>query len=390
MNGFLRASADEFLHLCLRGRWDEAALEAAQGLSRRDGFAWDAVHEAVQREDIAPLLYAIARGRGLLPAAIEEEWRMAYFANARRNLLLFHELAHVLRALAAHGIPTLVLKGVALAEAVYGNPAVRPMGDADVLVQCEDVPCALRVLSALGYAAPHGEARVGDTLAYENEVMLCKPGAQESMLEIHWSLFDSPSYQYNLALDWFWETATPLRLEDVTTQMFGPEAQLLHLCGHVMLHHGSASPRLLWLHDIAEVLVAYQTLDWASLLRQAQTCNLTLPVRQLLPRVIEEWCLPIPNAVLTSLRALEPSPQEARLFADLTAPHRPVIRRFWGDLASMPDGKTRLKYAWHSMVPSVEYMRMRYAIPRAWLTPLYYPYRWWVGIKTSLQKVDTR
>lgn len=380
-------AADEFLHLCLRGRWEETALEAAQALSQANGFDWNAVHDAAQREGIAPLLYAIARGRNLLPSSIEEEWRMAYFANARRNLLLFQELARVLRELDARGIPTIVLKGAALAEAVYGNPAVRPMCDADVLVRREDMPLALSTLAALNYEAPHGEARTGDTLTYENEILLRKPGAQDIVLEIHWSLFDSPYYQHTLALDWFWATATPLRIVDVTTRMLGPEAQVLHLCGHLLLHHGSGAPRLLWLHDIAEVLIAYrETFDWEMLLRQAQAFNLTLPVRQLLLRVQEQWRVPIPATALAQLRTLTPSAAEARVFADLTSPHRPVIRRFWADLASMPDWKTRLAYAWHSIFPAAAYMQRRYAIPQPWLTPLYYPYRWWVGVRGLLRK----
>ncbi len=383
----LSGTADEFVRLCLRGRWDAAALEAARALSQTEGFAWDAVRDLVEREGIAPLLYATMRGRHWLPADLEDAWRLAYFANARRNLLVFHELARLLEQLAAHSIPAIVLKGAALAEAVYGNPAVRPMCDVDVLIHREDAAAALRLLADMGYTSPQAEARAGDTLAYENEVLLRRPGAQEMTLEIHWSLFDSPYYQHRLASAWFWETAAPLRIENVTTRMLGPEALLLHLCGHLLLHHGSGAPRLLWLHDIAEVLMAYRdTLDWNHLLDRAQNLELTLPLRQLLLRVTEDWHIPIPEPALARLRALTPSAQEARVFADLTAPHRPVIRRFWTDLASMPDWKTRLVYAWHSLFPSASYMRRRYAIPHAWLTPLYYPYRWWVGIKGVWQK----
>jgi len=387
LNGVSETSTDEFLHLCLRARWDATALDEARALSQRDDFAWDAVRKVVEREGIAPLLYAIARGRSLLPANLEEAWRLAYFTNARRNLLLFHELERVLGQLAARGIPAIVLKGAALAGSIYGNPAVRPMCDVDVLVHQEDAPTALRVLTDIGYTTPQAEARAGDTLAYENEVLLRKPGAQEMTLEIHWSLFDSPYYQHRLALNWFWETAVPLRIETLTTRMLGPEALLLHLCGHLLLHHGSDAPRMLWLHDIAEALIAYRdTLNWDGLLSQAQALDLTLPVRQLLLRVSEDWRIPIPETALARLQSLVPSAQEARVFADLTAPHRPVIRRFWADLASMPDWKTRLNYAWHSLFPTAAYMQRRYAISHPWLTPLYYPYRWWVGIRGVVQK----
>lgn len=384
-NGVFETSVDEFLHLCLRGRWDETALEAARAASRKDGFDWDAVHDIAEREGLAPLLYAITRGQNLVPPAIEEAWRLAYFHNARRNLRLFHELARIIQHLKAHRIPVIVLKGAALAEVVYGNPATRPMCDIDLLVRHENAAAALRALAKLDYAAAYSEAHAGDTLAYENEVMLRKPGTQETILEIHWSLFNSPYYQHTLAPDWFWETALPLRIETVSAQRLGPEAQLLHLCGHALLHHGSASPRMLWLHDIAEVLMAYrETLDWENLLRQAQVHNLTLPVRQLLLQVADQQRVPIPETALARLCALEPSAQEARVVARLTAPQRPVIRRFWADLASMPDWKTRLVYAGHSLFPSATYMQRRYAIPHLWLTPLYYPYRWWMGIRGLL------
>jgi hypothetical protein len=387
MNGFTETSAGEFVHLCLRGRWDEAALETAQAMSQEEGFDWDAVRGGVQREGIAPLLYAIARGRDLLPPALEEELRLAYFSNARRNLLLFHELARVLQQLEAHGIPTIVLKGVALAEAVYGSPAVRPMCDADLLVRREDAPSTLQALAGLGYETPYTDKREGYRFVYGNEVMFCKPGAQDMALDIHWNLFSSPYYLHTLALDWFWETAVPLRIEAVTTWMLGPEAQLLDLCGHLTLHHGSAAPRLLWLHDIAEVLVAYrETFDWERLLNQAQVLDMTLPVRGLLLRVTEEWHIPIPEAALARLRTLEPSAQEVRVFADYTVPYRPFRRSLWDDLASMPNWRVRLDYLWQNLFPSAAYMQSRYAIPRPWLTPLYYPYRWWLGIRTSLQK----
>lgn len=374
------------MRLCLRGRWDAAALGTTRTLSQEAGLDWDAIREAAQREGVAPLLYAIARGRALLPPTLEEELRRAYFANARRNLLLFNELACVLRELEARGISAIVLKGAALAEAVYGNLAVRPMGDVDVLVRRADVPRALAALADMRYVITHIEKNVGYKLVYDNEVMLRKFGALDIVLEIHWNLLYAPYYRHILALDWFWETAIPLRMDALTTRMLGPEAQLLHLCGHAHLQHGREAPRLLWLHDIAEVLVAYrETLDWETLLRQARAFDLTLPVRRLLLRVTEEWRLPLPAAALARVRALTPSAREAQVFAELTAPERPFTVSFWDDLAGMPDWRTRLGYVWRNFWPATAYMRTRYAIRYPWLTPFYYPYRWWVGLRELLR-----
>ena len=63
----------------------------------------------------------------------------AYLENAARNLRLYDNLCKVLKILRRDGIPVIVLKGAHLAELVYGNRALRFMGDLDLLVQKDDV-----------------------------------------------------------------------------------------------------------------------------------------------------------------------------------------------------------------------------------------------------------
>ena len=42
----------------------------------------------------------------------------------------------------------------------------------------------------------------------------------------------------------------------------------------------------------------------------------------------------------------------------------------------------RLGYAWTHLFPSAAYMRQRYDIPHPLLLPLYYPYRWFRGLRS--------
>ena len=84
---------------------------------------------------------------------------MFYFATARRNLLAFNALARVIEHLNAHGIPNILLKGVALALTLYKNEALRPMGDVDLLVRWDDVPRTVELLRELGYTTPIPEVR---------------------------------------------------------------------------------------------------------------------------------------------------------------------------------------------------------------------------------------
>jgi hypothetical protein len=377
-----------FLRLCLRGRWDPAALRTARALVAHDDLDWDALRQVAHAESLAPLLYPLLRGQDLVPEAVEQDLRRAWYHTAGRHTLLRYELESVLRHLATEGVPVILLKGAALAEVIYGSATARPMLDLDLLVHRADVPVALRVLSESGYATVRVEPHPGASLAYESQVRLRKPGQVETLIEVHWSLIDFPYYQYRLPMDWFWQTALPARIGDTPGLILGPEAQVLHLCAHLLLHHGSgAQPTLLWLHDVAEVVFFYaEQIDWQQVMARAQAYDLVLPVQQVLTQVAGEWGAPIPGNVLEQLGRLRASPAELRAFTWLTADHRPVAQRFWVDLVSMPGWQKKLRYAWINLVPSLAYMQHRYHIPSPFLVPLYYPYRWLLGLRSALQR----
>lgn len=343
-------------------------------------MAWDAVAQAVEAEALAPLLYRILRGRAIVPAALEARWQSAHQENFLRNTLRFHELGGALRRLAVVDVPVILLKGAALAETVYGgNIAARPMADLDLLVHRADAPAALTALESLGYEAVDAEARGGAAIEFENEVMLRKPGRLETLLEVHWSLLDSPHYQALLPMPWFWDTALPVQVDGLDALSLGPEAQILHLCAHLALHHGGRG--LLWQHDIAEVLHFYEDrLDWDLLLAKAVECDLLLSLQQVLPPIAEGWAVPAPVAALERLSCLKPSQEETRVFGLLTAGDRPVARRFYADLATTPGWRQRLRYGLISLFPEPSYMRERYHISHPLLLPLYYPYRWLLGL----------
>ena len=370
------AEIERFLRTWLRLRldptWREAVLAAARGLA--DG--WEAVGAVIESERIGPLLHQTAGP--IVAPPVAEQLHLSYHATALRNLLLLRELGMCLRALGAAAVPVIVLKGAALIETVYGNPSLRPMGDVDLLVQRRNVAATRRVLDGLGYEARRSETHPGAVTEYENEVAFCKAGKIDTWVDVHWGLFDSPYYQDRIAMDWFWETARPAPIADVPALVLGPEALLIHLCGHLALHHMHTG--LLWWYDVAEVLAVYRAeLDWPALLAHTEEYGLLLPVRTVLSRAVDEWGAAIPADVLLALRSLRESPLERRVFADLTAAQRSPRQRFWSDLTSMSDWRQRLRFARTNVVPSPAYMRRRYAIAHPLLIPFYYPYRWLRG-----------
>src|SRR6202000_432627 len=75
----------------------------------------------------------------------------AYLANAAHSGLIRDTTARVIDALNSADIQALLLKGAALVETAYPNPAEREMLDIDVLVPEARMAEATATLSALGY-----------------------------------------------------------------------------------------------------------------------------------------------------------------------------------------------------------------------------------------------
>ena len=67
------------------------------------------------------------------------------------NQVLFAELGPVLDTFSRDGVPTLLLKGSALAAHYYRDYSLRPMKDLDLAVTPESVPLAAEILRRLGW-----------------------------------------------------------------------------------------------------------------------------------------------------------------------------------------------------------------------------------------------
>ena len=373
-----------FALACLRTFWEEEALGEARNVARQPGFSWDELRKLADQERIGPLLYEAVRGRAVVPVELERGWQVAQRITAARNTLLLAELERAITQLADAQIPVIPLKGAALIDTLYGNAALRPMLDLDILVRQEQAQHATDLLVQLGYTVAVVEPQKGALLDYENEIMLVKTSGPQFLLEVHWSLIDSPYYQRQIDMLWFWESARSARLGRTATHVLGAEAMLLHLCAHCALHHSGQG--LLWLHDIAALLYACAaSMKWDLVLERARSFGLLLSLGAVLPIVVEHWHAPVPPAFLADLAATPVADEEQQAFVQAATPSSAVARRFFHDMAGLPNWRGRVRFAWQNLFPAPGYMRWRYGIQNQWLLPLYYPYRWLIGIASAFQ-----
>jgi hypothetical protein len=288
----------------------DAVIEICRAFVRDDGSAVadavrrgapDAVLAVLRRERLGPLAHAVLRSAAV-SRSVNTAVAADYYAAARRYVARAERLREALSALRDAVVPVVVLKGMALAEPLYGNPALRPMEDIDLLIAAADVERAHAALRALGYRTPPSFA---DDLAHRAASMFDRPdpsGGPPARLDVHWSLVDGKSSP--VAARWgagVWQRTAPAALGADRVTVLGPTDALLHACVHLTVNHGLLG--LLWRLDIA--LMAHRwsgDVDWERVVTAAADARLGGIVFAAL-RCVDATLGPvIPPAVLAALR----------------------------------------------------------------------------------------
>jgi hypothetical protein len=223
-------------------------------------------------ESTAPTLWPMLQ-RALaerLPAGAVPEWAAERLADATRASALLHlqrpsELRRRLAALDREGVPVIVLKGMAIATTLYGDPALRPMVDIDLLVRGSDAARARDVLRAVGLRIPERwqvRPATGPAAKDEDEKPWERPGTP-ILVELHDRLeWTRAPFAYDI--DAAWARSVTARLgPDLDARVLGPADTLLHLSMHLSSYHGFEHG----LRDLLDVtlLVERHAFDWTAL-----------------------------------------------------------------------------------------------------------------------------
>ncbi len=324
-------------------------------------FRWDHVAATAADHRVGPLVYRtlaplVASGQGDGPVrALAERCRALYVHNLARNAYLYRELGGVLEGLHQAGVPVVVLKGAAMAPSLYGDIALRYMGDLDLLVPKETRARAMELLEERGYRLhpivpadlrararragllprSRGPVNVQTTAKiyarFHFHYQLWREG-QFFPLELHWHIA-KPGTGVNIAE--LWQEAQATTIAGVETLSLRPEHLLLHLCLH-LTGDAYGQLRLARLVDI-DLAVTRQRLDWAHLGGAAERYGIARRVRVALGLTQRVLGTAIPPQALAGGGMCE------RALIDL------VSRRWLADLGSCAPDQASAFHAllWH-------------------------------------------
>jgi hypothetical protein len=314
---------------------------------------------------VAGLLTRVTAGRALPAAAAD---RLKEYTRGRQLLtaLLDEETARVLDALAASGVPALVIKGAHLSHAIYSSPALRPRTDTDLLVPEADRDRLSAALADIGYERfPHVRGTV--ILGQFHFSRTDRVGVVHA-LDVHWRIAAPLVLADVLPFETLRSTAVPIR--PLGAHAFGPSLAnaLVLACIHLAAHH-RRSVTLLWLYDLLLLAQALDERQQAACVDTADVAGVTA----ICVKGLEDARRYFDDPALASLtrrlaaRGARRSEPSARLLT-LVGP----IDELLLDLRTPVSWRTRLTLLREHLWPDADYMRARGA--QGWL-PLAYARR---------------
>jgi Uncharacterised nucleotidyltransferase len=348
---------------------------------------WTRVVEIGRSNRMLPLLDRMLSAMdrvGSLPFDARETLRAGVAAQRELASLMGEALQHYLRLAAGRGLDTVVLKGLSLSLNVYGDPALRPGGDVDLLVRRDQVAQSLAILDEMGLG--RWWPNLLDDAYYDRHHLHQQRCTQDLKIwfEPHWAL-DHPYTLLTVDYEAMMDRTTPGTLLGQPVRDLEPSDLLLSVAVH-LVKHAVYLPSILDRPDLARIILAdgmlvnyvdaaevikvnAAAMDWTrtiALARQSGTSEILGSVLRVCSDLLDA---PVPPSVLLDTHVTGPGGLTRRIMNRMAdqelATYLGLQRsRLWGFLV-VTNGAfilrpIRVLDTVTYLLPSRDYLRRRY------------------------------
>jgi hypothetical protein len=274
----------------------------------------------------------------------------------------------VLQRCAAVGVEVIVLKGPALAERLYPDPALRPCSDLDLLVRSADRGRADAALRSLGHRHVADEHSWDFDVAYDGATVYETSGGLR--IDLHWRLLTEPRFVWHAGEHEIWQRSEAITVAAAPARGLGSEDLLLYLAAHLAVHHTLTG--LLRYCDVARLLAQEAAaLDWARLLARATRWRVRHALFFVLRGARARFDAPVPAEVLAALRPTGPRAALLDAIERRSDAARLLRLEHLVTLLLVDRGRDVCDALGRAVWPSAGWMRARYGMTAASRSALY-------------------
>jgi hypothetical protein len=332
--------------------------------------------EAAARHGVQPLVARQLR-RGILsnaPDALQQAMARSAVQQAAVEQRLAAEIRRVVDALADAGVPSLLMKGAALAYSHYPHPCLRPRADTDLIVRSSDLPTASRVLEKLKYEALN--VTTGDLVLHQRSYARTDRLGIRHLYDVHWKLAAPKIVSDLVTWDELRARASPVPALGDQARAIGHAHALFLACVHRIAHHYD-SDRLIWLFDIHLLAASLDQIQLRDFIRLAAEEPVASMCARSLSRAREHLGTTLPVGMVVSgfSRTLQSgfgrTPQRAEDPGALFDRRTRMVDVLFSDLKALSGWRQRLRLLRQHLAPPADYMRRRYQVSPLLLPVLY-------------------
>ncbi len=338
---------------------------------------WKTVSEFAAKHGVASLFYKHFRNQRIneqIPVEVLQFLQKKYFQTLQKNTIIYHEFDKIIDLFKVNNIEVIALKGIALAEIIYGDIALRPMSDIDLLTHESDLSKIMELLKTIGFERLIPRTEFIGTINVENEIGFINKN--NILVEIHQSLV-SEHHVFEYKIDDFWLNTFEVKIGKNIIPIFTPEYMLFHLCAHLYGHSFDPKFRIGWLFDITNVIAKYSnSINWSLLENLAKQKGMEKPIFETLCFV--KNYIPFQNIPLNFEQLIT---KDYQIFEQNCLHHinlQPekvhfIIRfSYWKKMKRIRGFSNKIKYIINQLLPSKKFLIYEYQIKRNYQVPYYY------------------
>ena len=284
----------------------ELLLIAALRGDERGSAAWFAVRPRIDVDHLPgelhrlmPLLSKTLTVRGVDDPDLAR-FKGVYQFSWYRNTMLFTDAAELLRTLSSADIPTMLLRGAAIAIGYRRDVGIRAMNDMDVLVPPGELDRALSLARASGWHPPLAAQPLERRIA-------AAPvrNVDGRVVRLHWQPSANLSLQGS-RWDELWQRAVPIRVRDTATYVPSAADHLVHACVDGARANSGSSLR--WIADAMAILSAPSAeLNWDVAVAEARRLRVSLLLSDALRYLQQTLDATVPQFALSALKNMPTS-----------------------------------------------------------------------------------
>jgi hypothetical protein len=269
---------------------------AVRTFAAEEQIDWNYFLSLCGHHRVAPLVFrALSSSGATLPADTIGTLKRAATHNAISTFAYLAETRRLCDLLQQAGVAVRVLKGVPLSQRVYGDPALRDVGDIDLLIAPGMEEVADRILLADGFRRNDPDARLTPRRRrswrkHGKDYTYRANGDNDFEVDLHWRLFRNPHMPGNGLADASSASNEQMQLGETALTVLPLDRTFLYLCVHGALEGWSRFKSLidvavLWdsfrseqRNALADEAVAYGILpELAAALKLAEELELLRP-----------------------------------------------------------------------------------------------------------------